>query len=98
MSAPELLLFAGSKHDCEQLRVIGHNLHTFVLIKADAGIVQQLLVQGEVDRQFTDVGQSEGALLGSTDDYIAEIANVGGQLDVVERDIHSVNTHLSLAC
>lgn len=66
------------------------------MIEANAGIVEQLLIESKVDWQLSDVRQSERAFLGAADDHVAEVARVRRQLDVVERDIDTVDAHLSL--
>lgn len=50
MCATELLLLARSEHHSEELRIVRHDLNSFVLIERDTSLTEQFLIECEVNR------------------------------------------------
>lgn len=90
----ELLLLSRSENNCKKLRVVWHDFHSFILIERNAGLTQQFLVEIEVDREFTNIRQAEGAFFSSTNNDIAKVTSVGRELDVFQAYEHAVDLHM----
>ena len=96
VSTAKLLLLTRCENNSEQLRSVRHNLNTFVLIERDTSLIKQLLIKVEVDWKLATIGQAERALLRTTNNNIAKVASVSGELNVFEGDRDTIDTHLSL--
>ena len=70
----------------EEDRSVGCSLHSLVGLNRDAGLIKDLLVEVEGDGDLANVGQSEGLLGGLGDNYIAKIAHIGRNIDVLKVD------------
>ena len=73
------------KHD----RLVSQYLDCLIRLNSNLSVVKHFLVELERYRDLTDVSESECLLTLASNNYISEVADVSGDVNVIKVDSHS---------